>query len=211
MPADSLARAEGGGLFRILWPEGRPLLTLRPHSQISKPQRIRIIMNKMSIIAVSDDWDTVPSENSNSLIRGKIVKFREREFVVDKQCVINGASFVVEGVAVVWVKWTGGKPVEHRITQSGQRHPNRDELPDQDEELWELGRDGKRANPWHDTRYVYLIDRKTAEEVTFVTDSDGGRRAVGDLSGQIALARKAHPRAAPIVELVVGPGRPDTA
>jgi hypothetical protein len=57
----------------------------------------------------------------------------------------------------------------------------------------------------HDTRYVYLIDRKTAEEVTFVTDSDGGRRAVGDLSNRIALVRVAHPGAAPIVELVAGP------
>ena len=57
----------------------------------------------------------------------------------------------------------------------------------------------------HDTRYLYLIDRKTAEDVTFVTDSDGGRRAVGDLSNQIALVRVAHPGAAPIVELVAGP------
>jgi hypothetical protein len=46
-----------------------------------------------------------------------------------------------------------------------------------------------------------LADPTTAEEYTFVTETYGGRRAVGDLANEIAKVRCAHPGAIPLVSL----------
>src|SRR5262249_41984275 len=59
----------------------------------------------------------------------------------------------------------------------------------------------KLGDPWHDSRYLYLLDLKTAEDYTFVTDTYGGRRALGDLANQIAKVRCAHPGAIPLISL----------
>jgi hypothetical protein len=147
-----------------------------------------------------DGWDTVPKSESDIL--GILAKFREGEiFARDSGDVLNGLKYVVTGVLAAWLKWAGGEIVDRRVTQPGQHHPKRDELPDQDEKLWEPGLDGDPADPWKNTRYLYLVDQKTAETVTFVTDSIGGRSAVSALRDQITNMRAAHPRAMPIVQL----------
>src|SRR5262249_17903512 len=94
-----------------------------------------------------------------------------------------------------------GKPIEHRVTHPGQQHPARDELPDQDKTLWPKGLDGQPADPHKDTRYVRFIDPRTGADYTLVTDSYGGRRAVGDLKRQISNIRMAYPDAVPEVKL----------
>src|SRR5262245_42298642 len=115
-----------------------------------------------------DGWDAVP-ERGNDLIRGKILKFKDGLYFLGGLAEpLNGTAVAVLDVAVAWVKWVDGKP-EHRITRPGQRHPNRDELGDNDQDLWPEDRNGKPEDPWKDTRYVYLIDPQTAEEMTFIT------------------------------------------
>jgi hypothetical protein len=59
----------------------------------------------------------------------------------------------------------------------------------------------RRADPWRNTRLVFLIDPETAEAYTFSTSSWGGRGAVIDLGDQTARVRAVHPDAVPIVEL----------
>src|SRR5262245_31615711 len=108
-----------------------------------------MIMTRTNIIAVSDGWDIVPQEKqeTSGLIRGTIARFREREYVLDKLHNITGNRYGLTGVSVLWVQWRGGKPQEHRITQPGQQHPYREDLPDQDRALWEAGLSGEPADP----------------------------------------------------------------
>src|SRR5262249_31542130 len=46
--------------------------------------------------------------------------------------------------------------------------------------LTRMGR-GKPTDPWHDTRYLYLIGSNTGESFTLTTRSIGGRISVADL------------------------------
>jgi hypothetical protein len=108
---------------------------------------------------------------------------------------------LVLGIVTCWVRWWDHAPTEHRVTQSGQMHPRREDLPDQDQKLWQPGLDGTNTtDPWKDTRYVHLIDLQTGRDYTLVTDSTGGRMAVGELKSSIRNVRMAHPRAMPIIK-----------
>ena len=57
------------------------------------------------------------------------------------------------------------------------------------------------SDPWRDTRYLRLIDPRTGQDYTFVTDTYGGRKAVGELKSQISNVRFAYPGAVPLVQL----------
>src|SRR5262249_2561515 len=124
-------------------------------------------------------------------------------------------KLIVTGVTVAWVRWEDGLPAEHRITGPHQQHPERDELDHNNKSEWPIGFGNEPADPWRDSRYLYLLDPATAEDYTFVTETYGGRRAVGDLKNQIANVRCAHPGAIPLISLSsemmptkAGPSRP---
>ena len=145
--------------------------------------------------------DGTPSGGGGA-IRGKLVKFNTEGRFFCGDADVTGGEFAVTGVLTCWLRWgDDGKPAEIRITQPGEDHPQRQDLPDQDEHNWPLGPDGKRADPWQDTRYLYLVAPTTAVEATFSTRSYGGHRAVADLKRQIATMRRVHPKAAPIIRL----------
>jgi hypothetical protein len=72
-----------------------------------------------------------------------------------------------------------------------------------DKSKWEIGLNGEPADPWVDSRYLYLANAHDGSEYTFVTSSAGGRKAVSDLKGQIANIRYSHPTAIPVVKLDV--------
>jgi hypothetical protein len=149
------------------------------------------------------DGFTVEEKAGNNLIVGKMLKFTiEGKYKVDKADILpDNTTLVAIDVVTTWLKWHDDKPVEHRITKPGQVHPDRADLPDQDEGKWEPGINGQPADPWRDTRYLRLIDPRTGQDYTFVTDTYGGRKAVGDLKSQIANVRFAYPGAVPVVQL----------
>jgi hypothetical protein len=158
--------------------------------------------SKMSIItAIPDDGFSVREKTQGTII-GKMIKFLDGRFIVDKtETLPADTTLVVVGAVTAWVNWVDGKPVEHRVTQPGQQHPDREELPDHDESLWPPGLNEEPSDPWRDTRYLHLIDPHTGADYTFVCDSYGGRRAVGELKSMIANVRQAHPNAVPMVQL----------
>jgi hypothetical protein len=154
------------------------------------------------ITLANADGFAVAENAGASMIVGKMVKFLDGRFTVDKTEPLPATTTLVAVSAVTaWVHWDDNRPVEHRVTQVGQTHPYRDELPDQDKTKWPPGLNDEPSDPWRDTRYLRLIDPNTGADYTFVTDSFGGRRAVGDLKQQIANVRMAHPGAMPLVQL----------
>jgi hypothetical protein len=153
-------------------------------------------------LAHVDDGFAVPERDNSSFIKGKMTKFVDGRFVADKTEVLpNNIQLVAVGVATEWVRWDGKEPPEHRVTRPGERHPERDELPDQDQSQWPPGLNDEPSDPWRDSRRLHLISPQTGGDFTFVTDSIGGRRAVSDLKSAIRNVRTAHPNAVPIVEL----------
>ena len=157
----------------------------------------------MSEIAVMNTDGFAVQENSGaSMIVGRMLKFIDGRFTVDKtETLPANTTLVAVSAVTVWVHWENNRPVEHRVTQPGQSHPYRDDLPDQDQTRWPLGLNNEPSDPWRDTRYLHLIDPNTGADFTFISDSFGGRRAVGDLKQQIANVRSAHPAAVPLVQL----------
>jgi hypothetical protein len=149
------------------------------------------------------DGFSVAERGSGSPIVGKMLKFTiDGKYKADKADILpDNTTLVAINVTTAWVKWEDGKPVEHLITQPGQLHPDRDDLPDQDKTTWELGLNGEPADPRRDTRYLRLIDPWTGQDYTFVTETYGGRKAVGELKSQIANVRFAYPGAVPLVQL----------
>jgi hypothetical protein len=96
--------------------------------------------------------------------------------------------------------------VEYRVTRSGQRHPDEDELPSIPPEKWPLY-NGEVQKPWRDTRLVYIASPRTGEQFTLVVSTWRGRAGVGDLKDAIMNIRMARPAAMPIVRLGTEPRR----
>ena len=139
------------------------------------------------------------------MIRGILTSFRDSTYLANKtetlQQAPHGPTFMGLGACTAWVLWKNGKPAEHRITQPGEAHPWREDLGDDDQTKWELGLGGLPSDPWRDTRYLYLLNPRTGKIYTFVTDSVGGRMAVGELKDAIMTVRQAQPGALPVVQL----------
>jgi hypothetical protein len=153
------------------------------------------------LVPHDDDGFGVPEPRTGFII-GAMVKFVDRDFIADKtEKLPEGITLVCLSTVTAWVKWAEGKPAEHRVTRAGQGHPRREDLPDQDQNKWEIDQKftGKPQDPWHDSRYVHMICPKTGRDFTFVTDTYGGRAAVGDLKTAITNVRRARPGAVPMV------------
>lgn len=162
-------------------------------------------VTKAETTAVSGSGFGVKENRSgSSFIIGKMLKFtNEKTFVYDKSTVIPPeTTFVAVGCITAWVHWVDGNAIEHRVTEEGQIHPDREDMPDRDESLWPPSRftDGPE-DPWHDTRYLRLMNPQTGADFTFVTDTHGGRKAVAELKASILNVWAAHPGALPIVQL----------
>src|SRR4030081_2206858 len=109
----------------------------------------------MTEITTTDaDGFAVKENSSSNLISGKIVKFNDGRFTADKtEPLPPNTTLAAVNAVTAWVHWgDDGRPVEHRITQPGQRHPEREELPDQDQSLWPPGLNDEPSDPWRDTR-----------------------------------------------------------
>jgi hypothetical protein len=155
-------------------------------------------------LARGDDGDGFDvTEPRTGFIVGSMVKFVDRDFVADKtEKLAEGTTLVALSTVTAWVKWAEGRPVEHLVTHAGKAHPRREDLPDIDQEEWEINKfTGNPADCWHDCRYLHLIDPRTGRDFTFVTDTYGGRAAVGELKNAIANVRRARPGAVPVVKL----------
>jgi hypothetical protein len=159
-------------------------------------------------IAIRDDGFAVSERGSNTLLKGITAKFATGIYKANKTEILeqapHGPAYVVLGVVTCWVHWQNKRPIEHRITQAGQIHPWREDLGNDDKTEWELDQGGTPRDPWKDTRYVYLLNPQNAKTYTFITDTVGGRQAVGELKDAIMTYRQARPGAVPVVQLATG-------
>jgi hypothetical protein len=156
---------------------------------------------------IDDGWLDVGIEASQRVLRGTLLRFADWNWSRGKEQepVEKGTELIVTGCASGWVRWEKGQPVETRLRRPGEEMPDREELGCLDQTKWEQTPDGKPKDPWAHTRYVYLLDPKTAEAFTYSTSSWGGREAVLNLGDAIARMRSVHPDATAVVALEAAP------
>jgi hypothetical protein len=161
-------------------------------------------MSQELVIQNDDGFDV--QERSSSFIAGGMIKYHNHAYTLNKtEPMPLGTILIVLRIVTCWVHWWDQQPVEHRVTKSGQVHPQLEDMPDRDSKFWQLGLDGgKPTDPWKDTRYVYLIDPQTGRDFTFVTDSYGGRMAVGELKSAIHNVHIVRPGALAVIKLDTG-------
>jgi hypothetical protein len=82
--------------------------------------------------------------------------------------------------------------------------PSREELGDTDAASWEMGLDGKPADPWVHAVYLVLQRTDNSELFTFVAQSQTARRAVGVLLRHYDRMQRTNPGFLPLVALKVG-------
>ena len=95
------------------------------------------------------DGFSVAEKSGSNLIIGKMVKFTiDGKYKVDKADILpDNTRLVAIDVTTAWLRWDEEKPSEHRITLPGLIHPERTDLPDQDEAAWQRGLNGEPADP----------------------------------------------------------------
>ena len=159
------------------------------------------IMNDLTKYSGSDDdgFEATASETVGA-ITGQMLKFVKGHFYIGKgreEELPIGTELVTLSTAVGWQKWQDGRRVDSRFRAAGERLPTREQLDDAD--LIDSDND-----PWQLTRFLYLLEPKTASDFTFVTSSWGGHDAIRTLSRQIAIRRANGSGANAVVRLGVG-------
>lgn len=162
----------------------------------------------MPVDTGDDGWADAAAEAESRWIQGDLALFADWQWTrgQEKTPIEKGSKYIAVSIRSVWVRWKMGKPIEYR-TADPSRHllPSRESLGDLDKTEWETDARGDAKDPWANTRYVYLLDPKTAEMLTFSTHTVGGRRCVEDLAMAIMRMRREHPGATPVVELDAAP------
>jgi len=139
--------------------------------------------------------------------RVPILKFRKGKYFIGDDEVPLGRKFLAYAGdwRRGWRKWKDDQVVEDRIVRvaDNRREPaERDELDDQDKDLWEKGLDGKPKDPWSPENQLPVEDIETGERLLFVTTSLGGKIAVEKLCGRYAAnIKKGLEKGLPIIEL----------
>jgi hypothetical protein len=138
--------------------------------------------------------------------RDKFLKFKKGHFVTGKNDteIPAGREYVayVRDAEYGWIKFQNETVVEGprgKITD-GFRAPAREALGDNEQSRWKQ-EDGKPRDPWCLQWYLPLIEIESGEVYVFVSGSDGGKKAIGDLLR--TFARNVH-RGKPIVKLEAG-------
>jgi hypothetical protein len=156
-------------------------------------------MSQELVMQNDDGFDV--QERSNNYIIGGMIKYFNHVYTLNKaEPLPPDLILLVLGIVTCWVRWWDHAPTEHRVTYSGQMHPRREDLPDLDKTLWQPGLGDNLADPWKDSRYMHLIDLQTGRDYTFVTDTDGGRMAIGELKSSIRNVRMALPGAMALIK-----------
>jgi hypothetical protein len=210
--------------FEVTSPRKAPTVeqVLAEHDRIAEAETAKIKANLPApttgtAVAVPDNRTSVQryvDDIAPASIVGRMIKFnKDGNYVTHDDGAVIGddVDFValVDQTLVGWIKFNGECAPPDRIMgllYDGFVMPYRDTLGDDDQSTWEMGLDGKPADPWQHHIYSVLQSGDTHELFTFVTSSITGRRAVGNLLRHYDRMQKSPVTADfyPIVRLKVG-------
>jgi hypothetical protein len=111
-----------------------------------------------------DPFEVYADSVSPRTIVGTLLKFSKGDFLAGEESkeIAEGTTFTanVDELTVGWVKWSGGKPIEHIMVRvaEGRTLPKRAELGDDDATRWETDSTGAARDPWQYTNYLPLMN-----------------------------------------------------
>lgn len=168
----------------------------------------------------SDPYSDYAKSQQSSFIIGKLLKFTKGDYAYGENNVPvpMGTRFVMnmDSLVVGWVRWENNRPSEQIMGRVQDRFtvPRRNELGDDDNELWELDADGRPRDPWQRGAYVLLKieqgapvseDRLPADPLfgifTFAASSVGGLGAVNDVCKVYGEIRRQRPDEFPVIQI----------
>jgi hypothetical protein len=155
--------------------------------------------------------------SSEQNVVGRFLKFKDGDYLYQppnekKPTVIPVGTRLIADMPSLqrgWVRWRDKEPVDREmgLVFEAYQPPRRDDLGDNDKQLWETNNDGSLRDPWQKTDQLVLrsVDDPTDDDAafTFATSSWGGRRAVRDLCKVYGKERRARPGQLPVVQLDV--------
>jgi hypothetical protein len=146
-----------------------------------------------------------------SMVGRQIKSTKEHVFATadDAQPIAEDLDFVAlcDQTMVGLIRFNGeGNPPDYKmgLLYDGFDMPDRESLGDTNPATWELGLDGRPADPWRHFTYLVLQRGDTGELFTYTTSSVTGRRAVGNLLKHYNRMEQTHPDMYPVVRLKVG-------
>ena len=165
-------------------------------------------------IATNEDYnpyiDYGNTANRSNIV-GKLLKFTKLGDWVygeDGSPMPEGHRLIAHmgDLAVGWIKWEDGKPVETIMGLVRDRGtprfqvPTRSELGDNDKADWPVDGSGLARDPWQSSNWLILLD--TAGQLyTFAPTSKGGKQALARLSKDYGIAMRHRPGEFPVVTL----------
>lgn len=145
--------------------------------------------------------------NTRTIV-GKILKFSKGDYTAGQhdEEVATGTRMVadMDELMVGWVKWSGGKPAEHRMGRVADafQAPTRKDLGDLDKGEWETDDKGEARDPWQFSNYLITMD-SSGQLYTLTTSSRGGLNAIGELCKHFGKMMRQKPDEFPVIELGV--------
>ena len=130
---------------------------------------------------------------SAGIIQGVLVKFTNNSTWVtrDEEEIAPDRELVPVDFPRITQKWEGGRPVETRILEPGEKFPDVDALNEAiPREEWEKGPDGQERGPHQNQCLVYLLDLKTMDRLTFATGTVGGSIAIREVTDRTNWMRR---------------------
>ena len=137
----------------------------------------------------------------------KMLKFKQGDYWCGDEEIPLGTVYLAhcKSWTKSWIHFENRRVVERRNYKvaAGEKAPERDRMPNNDQETWPPGPDGKtKQDPW---AFQYLLpfeNQETGEVQIFVAQSFGGRRAVSDLCTQWGRRILKNPKAGqPIIKI----------
>jgi hypothetical protein len=157
-------------------------------------------MNEQSTNAVTVvDGFSEDGDPGASPIRGIGIRFKDDGYYdFSDKIDVKGKEYIVLDCRKGWQKLEHGCQPEYLMQKLGEPKPTQ---PPVNKEDWPENLNGELEHPWKWTNYVYLLDKKTFEILTFWTNTVGGNMAIRNLSDQITFTRQVRPGALPVVTL----------
>jgi hypothetical protein len=139
---------------------------------------------------------------------GTLMKFVKGAFWAgkDKQKIEIGSRFVaaMDSLSAGYICWAGGQPTKKLRPIIAPPKISRNDLPDNDSDLWEVDENGEPKDPWEAMSSLTLSDPETGKVYTFETSSRGGRVALDGLRLGYGRVLHRHPNEHPVIELGTG-------
>jgi hypothetical protein len=105
----------------------------------------------------------------------------DKEVPTDETFVVNVSQTWRE-----WIKWKDQEPIERKIVyiSSGEPFPEREDLGDLDQDLWDKNGNGEPQDPWQEQHGFTMRSLTSGEEYVCSFSSNGGIRAIQKLVGE---------------------------